>query len=428
MSLDPMLRLDRVLPDLFDELAGARTPDYLEAAIERASSRPQRPRWTFPERWIPVDIATRPVQAQRFAARTIGILALIGLLIAAGLAAVYTGARSRVPAPPFGLAANGQIAFTENGAIRTVDQVTGRVSDLIVGTAVVGKPSYSRDGRKIAFVRDAGGPHDEVVVAAADGSQALVVTPPGTERVMAVHFAPSGDQVVIEAYRAGVRSLAVAAVDRSDFRWLAIDGEATRAAFLPTSGSTLLFVSGGPGAEGETIEGIDLETGQRTIVVPPIAYGEFVGAPSVSPDGSRFAFARWITQGPQHAESNTYIVASDGSGAPSMVPPAPGMCCQGYPAWSNDGSRLAFLRSYDDHAAVVVVRADLHGSAREIRIATTYDVTLSWSPDDRYVLGVVNREYDDVAIEHLLVDVETGLLAETKWDRNGAAVYQRRAP
>ena len=36
-------RFDRVLPGLFDELAAARTPDYLEAAIERASSRPQRP-------------------------------------------------------------------------------------------------------------------------------------------------------------------------------------------------------------------------------------------------------------------------------------------------------------------------------------------------------------------------------------------------
>jgi Tol biopolymer transport system component len=428
MSLDPMRRLDRVLPGLFDELAGARTPDYLEAAIERASSRSQRPRWTFPERWLPMEIATRPVQTQRFPARTIGILALIGLLIAAGLAAVYTGARSRVPAPPFGLAANGQIAFTENGDIRTVDQVTGRVSDLIVGTAAVGKPSYSRDGRKIAFVRDAGGPLDEVVVAAADGSQAMVVTPAGTERVMAVHFAPSGHEVVIEAYRAGVRSLAVAAVDGSDFRWLPIDGAATRAAFLPTSGSMLLFVSGGAGPEGEAIERLDLETGRRTVVVPAIGYGEFVGAPTVSPDGSRFAFARWITQGPQAAESNTYTIPSDGSAVPSMVPPAPGMCCQGYPAWSNDGSRLAFLRSYDDHAAVVVVPADLRGPASEIRISTTYDVTLSWSPDDKYILGVINREYDHVAVEHFLVDVETGLTAETTWNRNGAAVYQRMAP
>ena len=55
--IDP--RFDRVLPGLFDELADARTPDYLEAAIERASSRPQRPAWTFPGRWLPMEITTR---------------------------------------------------------------------------------------------------------------------------------------------------------------------------------------------------------------------------------------------------------------------------------------------------------------------------------------------------------------------------------
>ena len=168
MNLDPTPRLERDLPAMFDELAAPRTPDYLEAAIERASSRSQRPAWTFPERWLPMDIVTRPVDP-RSPMRAIGILALIGVLIAAGLAAAYIGSRSHVPANPFGLAANGQIAFTGNGDIRTVDQVTGKVSDLIVGPEVVGKPSYSLDGRHIAFVRDAGGPNDHVVVAASDG-------------------------------------------------------------------------------------------------------------------------------------------------------------------------------------------------------------------------------------------------------------------
>lgn len=376
-----------------------------------------------------MDIATRPVRTPGFP-RAIGILALIGILIAAGVAAAYIGSRSQVPARPFGLAANGQIAFSGNGDIRTVDQVSGQVSDLIVGPEVVGKPSYSLDGRRIAFVRDAGGPNDHVVVATSDGSRATVVTPEGVGRVMAVRFAPSGEQVVIEALRGGVPSLAIAAVDGSDFRWLPIDVAASRATFLPPSGATLLFVSGTPVSGGEAIERLDVTTGRRTVVVPSVAYGEFIGAPTVSPDGDRFAFARWVSDGPEGVDADTYTAPSDGSSTPTLLPrpPATEIWAQGYPAWSNDGSRLAFLRSYEDRTVVAIVPADLGGSAKEIPIPPTTDVSLSWSPDDRYVLGVVYRDVDKVALEHFLIDVGTSLSIETAWDHSGPATYQRVAP
>jgi len=54
MNMDRARRLERNLPGLFDELAEATFPDYLEAAIERASSNSQRPVWTFPARWLPM--------------------------------------------------------------------------------------------------------------------------------------------------------------------------------------------------------------------------------------------------------------------------------------------------------------------------------------------------------------------------------------
>ena len=112
-------RFDRALPSLFVELASASTPDYLEAAIERASSRPQRPAWTYPGRWLPVDITTQAAPAARMPWRQLGILALIGLLLAVA-AVAYVGARAGpLPAPPFGLAANGAIAMERDGDIVT---------------------------------------------------------------------------------------------------------------------------------------------------------------------------------------------------------------------------------------------------------------------------------------------------------------------
>ena len=53
MTMDRSSRADRVLAGLFDELADARTPDYLEAAIEHASSRPQRPVVDVPRKVAP---------------------------------------------------------------------------------------------------------------------------------------------------------------------------------------------------------------------------------------------------------------------------------------------------------------------------------------------------------------------------------------
>ena len=90
-------RFDRALPGLFVELASASTPDYLEAAIERASSRPQRPAWTYPGRWLPVDITTQAAPAARMPWRQLGILALIGLLLA--VAAVAYRRRPARPLP-----------------------------------------------------------------------------------------------------------------------------------------------------------------------------------------------------------------------------------------------------------------------------------------------------------------------------------------
>ena len=125
MTMDRSARVDRALPGLFDQLAEARTPDYLEAAIERASSRPQRPAWTFAGRWLPVELTTARVPATRSPMRQLGVLALIALLVAAALA-VYIGAhQQRLPAP-FGLARNGVIAYvTPSGDVAVADRRGG---------------------------------------------------------------------------------------------------------------------------------------------------------------------------------------------------------------------------------------------------------------------------------------------------------------
>ena len=131
-------------------------PDYLEAAIEHASSRPQRPAWTYPGRWLPVQITTQAVPAARMRWRQLGILALIGLLLAVAAVAYVGARRDHSPAPPFGLAGNGVIAVGKDGDIFVADRPGGDLRPLVVGPEDDRSPMFSPDGTRLAFFRETG--------------------------------------------------------------------------------------------------------------------------------------------------------------------------------------------------------------------------------------------------------------------------------
>ena len=47
------------LPVLLDDLYFAGTPDYRDDLVQQIARVRQRPAWTFPERWLPMDFATK---------------------------------------------------------------------------------------------------------------------------------------------------------------------------------------------------------------------------------------------------------------------------------------------------------------------------------------------------------------------------------
>ena len=97
-----MTAFDRVeprIPELMNELAPATVPDYVDDLLRQTARTRQRPAWTFPERWLPMDITLAPVRARPRGLRTVVAVLLIALLAAALLVA-YVGSRPhRVPAP-----------------------------------------------------------------------------------------------------------------------------------------------------------------------------------------------------------------------------------------------------------------------------------------------------------------------------------------
>ena len=80
-----------------EDVGGSARPDYLSAIVARAGSVRQRPAWTFPERWLPMDIAARRVGVPRVGVVPATLFLLVAIL-AAGLA--YVGLQATRPALP----------------------------------------------------------------------------------------------------------------------------------------------------------------------------------------------------------------------------------------------------------------------------------------------------------------------------------------
>ena len=103
-------RFERHLPEILEDLYLGPSPMYRDEVLAAAVRPRQRPAWTFPGRWIPMDVATRVAPSTRLPLRQLGILALIAILVAVAVAVAVGSQQRHLPAP-FGPARNGLIPY-----------------------------------------------------------------------------------------------------------------------------------------------------------------------------------------------------------------------------------------------------------------------------------------------------------------------------
>src|SRR4029077_17031004 len=146
-------RFERELPAILDDLYLGPTPEYRNDVLAAATARRQRPAWTFPGRWLPMaDIATRPTLVPRMPWRVDGVGLVIVALLAVAAFAIVGSRQKRLP-PPFGDAGNGLVAYSNGGAIYTLDPRTSVATAIVTGPEVDSQPEFSPDGTKISYVR-----------------------------------------------------------------------------------------------------------------------------------------------------------------------------------------------------------------------------------------------------------------------------------
>jgi hypothetical protein len=423
-------RFEQELPGLLDQLAYGPLPDYRDDIVRQTARTRQRPAWMHPERWLPVtSFSTSAVAAPRVPWRLIVAVALIIAAVAVG-AALIAGSRPRIPAP-FGLAADGAVAYAANGDIYSVDHATGIATAISSGADWDAKPVYSDVGTKIVFERkDAGGAtslYGRLVVADADGSEPTVITPDALPGLADYAFSPDGTQVMFTAGPDGGRTLWLANADGTG-----VARELTQAAgafsprFLAPAGLEIVFATSGSTSPGNGISAVNTITGTvRTIV--PTTPGVSLDWVRPSPDGSRIAYSAST----DNTGRNTYrvhVVGADGSNDRVLPMPA-GAIFEDAPEWSNDSAFIAVTRGYGAHnedmvLAVVPVSGPRTGTETPHKVTGCCDTELVWSPDDASIL-VQPEDLAGKATQQQLWNPLTGAVTTAPWVSDSSPSWQR---
>lgn len=434
MTMDRSARVERALPALFEDLAQAHTPDYLEAAIERASSRPQRPVWTFLRRWLPMDITTRPAWVPVLPWRQIGVLALLALLIAAMLLA-YAGSRERLP-QPFGVAANGLIVYSKGGDILVRDSLDGATRPLIATPDNELADRLSPLGTHLLIVRPVP-PANEMLdffAATIDGRNEVHLGGPYLN-VDGLDWSPDQTSIVVAHEVDGLPSISILPTDGSGARTLDLGMPANRPAWRPPDGHQLSFRGQVDGNWGLFLANPD---GSGVVQVPvrrDLMEAPYeVLAPAWSPAGDRIAFHRLVST-PGNGNGNGFRInvaeIDEAGGVPAQrtfefdSTSDEEMDVQ----WLPDGQRLVFTR-HDQGTDYVSIAEPVPGArSRDVGVSTTSAtgeigmLRTTLVPDGRSIMVHLWADNTDWQ-----VDVESGTAHKVDIGGDDLVLIQRRAP
>jgi Tol biopolymer transport system component len=266
-----------------------------------------------------------------------------------------------------------------------------------VAVAAVGTPALAQAPERALLVYTAGaaGGHDELFTIRSDGSGRRRLTgtaglqragvasasqpawsPDGTQIAFLREDRNGGRVAVVDANGGGERSLTSRGFS-SDPSW-APDG--SRIAYVESTGMTGGVSMGGPSIFAVPAAGGDpvrLTRGTRT---------QFDQDPAWSPDGTRIAFTRLqVDEQGDVSAGDVYVMNADGGDQRLLVADARS------PAWSPDGTRIAFATARDrngrtcfaectPNAEIYVANADGTAVTR-VTDTTTHEGDPAWSPD-----------------------------------------------
>jgi Tol biopolymer transport system component len=389
---------ERFLVDWLDETAGQGFPGYLDETLVRIADVRQRPAWMSPGRWLPMRTLT--MQRHRIPS-AVPLLVALALIVALAIAAVAIvgSSQTRLP-PPFGLAGTGGFAYDSGGDLFIADPDGSNARAIVSAQGDQFGPTFSRDGTRLAYWSTAPGePYPSLWVSDADGRHARQVATdlpaePQAESP-AADWSPDGRELafvvgshlfVVGADGTGLREIGDPRLfeARADPAW-SPDGSLI-AVFGYTGAEALLHVIE-PDGGGEQLVG-----GGPGI---PISY-----RPAWSPDGSALVYSAVDAVG-----EDVVLARRSGSTWQEEIVVS-GPTVDSWPRFSNDGTRISFVRNAGDGDFGNIVIADTSGSnQRPLRSGPIRHASHCWAPDDRSIMAVSGIR-DDPKPGHVLLSVD----------------------
>ena len=353
MSAQRIPAFDQVLGRWLEEAAEPSRVGYLDEVLAQTSRRRQRPAWSFPGRWLPLDVVPRP----RLGPATVSMVLVLAALLALTIWALGIGSRRPLP-PPFGFARPGLVVF-DTGHHITVMSDDGSTHDLTAGPVTDTSPSWSPDGQLLAFWRATGNGHWTIVIMDAGGGIRSSV---------------------------GVQATTPLPYPSDDLRWSTLDwalGAPGAFAWSPDSarlafsqlvdGTSAIWVVGADGSE------------LRQLSDPTLGGHD----PTWSSDGTRIAFHGGLNVPGRH--NGIWVMDADGRDARPISTVGGGGDSFDYPNWQPGGELISFVALPNGKAHVYVVRAD--GTGERDLSASSADASAddwlpTWSPDGSQVAWV----------------------------------------
>ena len=427
-------RFERSLPDLLEDLYLGPTPSYRDDLLAATRRSRQRPAWSFPERWFPVDITMRPAIAGRLPMRAISMALLVLALFAAGLI-WYIGANvHRLPAP-FGPARNGGVVYALDGNLYVGDPATGASQPIVVGNGFNRNPSVSPTGTHVAFLRGKEGSTADafdLMVASIDGSGVRKVSRVKLSDGDPATWSPDGTYLLLTNLEG---DLVRFNADGSGATFVASDMLVHE--FQPPNGAQVLVepMSGERALGLMNPDGTDLRLIYRIPAVEQQDGCDF-GTVSWSPDGSKIAFLRH----PKGTEYQCRVFVMNGDGTDvRQLSNEPGLVFETDLRWSPDGTQIAFDRWRFDTGDWLIQPLGLvavdGGPTRSIGPTPVADgAAFEWAPDGRTIISVPGTVVGWPPSKTLrdakptIIDVATGESTEATWSVSSWPTWQRLAP
>ncbi len=300
------------------------------------------------------------------------------------------------PPPPPPLPTEQQLETTTTNADGSgIARLTSSPARLTNNPAHDVSPSWSPDGRRIAFVSDRGGDY-EIYVMNADGSGLTRLPASSTKSLSWLSFvvewppawSPDGSRIAFVSDRDWNREIYAINTDGTGLARLTDNVVYDWVPNWSPDGNRIAFVSCIEvpchiyvmNADGSDLTRLTDTSAEITDIY---FYAEW--PPSWSPDGSRIAF---VSRG--EGNLDVYVMNADGSGLTQLTDDR---AIDWSPTWSPDGSRIAFASEHDENFDIFVMNADGSGLT-QLTDDPAMDYSPAWSPDGSRIAFLSRRDGD----------------------------------